>query len=752
MYTVSLLDSTLKEEFSIYDPFTSDEEFMLTEPKLSISASQAGTFSCEIPITNRGYDKIVNHRTRAVVRKDNKIVFMGRITSCYKDLYLNQKIEAEGALAYLNDSLTGKEILQNKTLSELLIYIFTNHNSKFPDEKWKQFNLTVCEGYFTGRDNTNPNSNLLSLYSVNYYSSMECVTELLTLANAVLKISYNDTTEVWDVYVYPRYNCPVCSQPIEFGTNLVDLVQSYQNNICSVVAPFGGELIQTSKEIGEIIAGDGVENSWAHWYNGACYMRDKDNPTGGYNPYNMPLGYWVFELNINEYNSHQTDAYKLKQLYVSWRGYYFEQTIDNVVKCEDCAWRVYDESNNTIGFKKFDSTVLVSGINELIDLTTPQYLGAAKVVVSGWGGVVNPSIRRNAVIIEENDRLTITKCDAFDTDSDGLRHPANSPYLYSDTYLSAYGLIEKKLEYDIEDSNTPCSFTTGPTTYVVDHRGVTLGTATRTYTNHKGETIGTSTFFDGYSLGYNCYSDADPDLNTNKGNYEIKPLSMAGGGYGCVEYVLPDPGSSNYPRGVFISCRMHDRGVESYVDSGGNTWYYKTDGMYGLFDVNGYLIAYKAAEPDMFTSIKNEYLDLSDAKYYGTKTIRVGGWGGSIPVNVVPSDDAYARDKLMTQARFYLTQQQWEKVVIEATAVDLNMVDSDWENFDICENAEVYSNPHSITATLPISSIEIQLDNYENNTIKLGYDSDEYLSNQLADNLRILSVEQLLEEKRKEKS
>ena len=170
MYTVSLLDydSTYKGELSIYDPFTSDEEFMITEPRLNIAASQAGSFSCTIPVTNRGYGKILNHRTRAVVRKDDKIIFMGRITSSDKDLYLNQKIEAEGALAYLNDSLTGKEILQNKTLAELLIYIFTNHNSKFPDEKWKQFNLAVCEGYFTGRDNSNPNSNLLSLYSVNF--------------------------------------------------------------------------------------------------------------------------------------------------------------------------------------------------------------------------------------------------------------------------------------------------------------------------------------------------------------------------------------------------------------------------------------------------------------------------------------------------------------------------------------------------------------------------------------------------------
>lgn len=766
MYSVSLMEynttptsdipTPSTDELYIYEPLTSDEGLMLTEPVLSLMASSAGSFSCNIPETNYGYGKIIKRRTRVIVRKDDKVIFMGRINSEDRDLYLTEKIEAEGALAYLNDSLTEKKVFtaSNKTettstLSDILTYVFTNHNNKFPNEPWKRFNLKVCEAQFTGRNDKDVESKEITYYSVNFYTSMETVSELLSLANAVLKLEYNDTTGEWDVYIYDKYNLPKASQPIEFGVNLIDLIQSYDTtDICSAVAPFGGDAIQEDKSIGEKVGGakitgdpedliqySSVSNfptdteKAAYFYEDAIYVRPKDNAAAAYSIYSaneIGYGYWVARFNIAVYNNAHPDA-PLKQLYLSWRGNYFETIPEEHAgadKCEDCSWRVYDASWDSIGYRKIErvtgANIFDSAVNEVIDLTDPQYKGATYVVMCGHDRILTPCIRRNAVVVEENDKLSIHDCDVMGTEeSEDLVHEANSYYLYSKSLRNSYGLIEKKLEYDIEDTNKPLS------TWVIPSSGTDWS-----ITKHLST-----------CLGYN--SGDGTDLESNKGNYEIVPFGDDA--HLCLEYEIPPIGSPNRPRGVFISSRFYTFGTYEY-----NGYHYQIDGIYAVFDAGGYVLAYKKADTEMFTQVENEFIDFSDAKFYGAKKIRVGGWNGAIQVNLVPNDDAYSRDRLLAQAELYLTKQQWEKIVIEATAVDLNMTSSDWERFDICTDVTCYSDLHGMEGTRhPLTSLDIQLDNFENNVIKLGYDSDEYLSNQLSENLRLQSVAQTIEERRK---
>lgn len=771
MYTVSLFEynttptatvpTPATDELYIYDPLTTDEGLMLTEPILSLEASCAGSFSCTLPETNYGYGRIIRHRTRLAVRKDDKIIFMGRINTDDRDLYLNQKIEAEGALAYLNDSLTEKKTFTKVSLEYLLNYIFTNHNNKFPDEPWKQFNFpydvttdtsTNCNAKFTGRDNEDVNSNKISYYSVNFYTSMETVSELLNLANAVLKLVYNSTTGKWDVYIYDKYNLPKASQPIEFGKNLIDLIQSYDaTEICSAVAPFGGDAIQEDKSIGEKIGGaritgdpqditqySSVSNfptdteKASYFYEDAIYVRPKDNASAAYSIYsaNEPgYGYWVARFNIAVYNNAHPNNH-LKKLYLSWRGNYFETIPEEPAgadKCEDCSWRVYDASWDSIGYRKIEraggATIFDSAVNEEIDLTDPQYKGATYVIMCGHDRILTPCIRRDATVVEEADKLSIHDCDAFGSEeSEDLVHEANSYYLYSKSLEKSFGRVEKKLEYDIEDQTKPLS------TWVIPSSGTDWSV-----------TMHLST-----CLGYN--SGDGTDLESNKGNYEIVPFGDDA--FRCIEYEIPPIGSPNRPKGIFVSSRFYTFGTYEY-----NGYHYQMDGLYAVFDAGGYVLAYKKADGEMFTQIENEYIDLSDAKFYGAKKIRVGGWNGAIQVNLVPNDDSYSRNKLLAQAELYLTKQQWEKKVVEATAVDLNMTSSDWESFDICTDVEVLSDFHGIEGVwYPLTKLDLQLDMFENNIIKLGYDSDEYLSYQLSENLRLQSVAQTIEERRKEET
>ena len=744
MYTVSLLDydsDTPKEELYIYVPVSSDEQMILITPKLSIGASEAGMFTCTLPQNNYGYGKIIKRLTRVIVRKNEKIIFMGRVNSDEKDLYLNQTINAEGALSYLNDTITTKRVFthQQSNLLNLLLLIFQNHNSKFPDEPWKQFNLTAanCHADFVGRDDTSVESNLLKYYSVNYDITMNIVNELLELANAVLKIEYNELSGKWDVYIYPKYELPLCSQPIEFGQNLIDLTQSYdKTDICSVVAPFGGELVQQSKEIGEIVAGLTADDDPNHIYQHKLY-RNKNN--WDYKITSEVEGYWAYEFDISTYNANHPNN-PLKKLYLSWRAYKFDTVVDGEDCTCDCAWTLierivgegYTEDHNlkTHLLKNGDS--FESAINEEVDLTAPECLRATHILLGGWGGLIKPIIRRDAAIVEENDRLNIENCDAISPtseDYDGVSHAEGSLYLEDDALVNSIGRIEKKLEYDIEDTLKPVS------PFVHPYSGPLGGTAV----------------YDNYALGYEVGAiGADPDLTSNEGDYKVIPFN---GGTKVIEYQLPEFGSVNYPRGVYLSARMYSFGVAA-VQETGKQW--MINGLYAIFDVSHQMLNFKKAEEVKdgcaFTTIYNEFIDLTDPKNFGAAYIRVGGYVGmNFQVTLAPSDDTYSRNRLMDQGIFYLKSQQWEKVVIEATAVDLSLTGDEWEMFDICMNAQVFSDVHGMNSTLPISTLEIGLDSFEDNKIKLGYDSDEYLSAQLAQNLRLISIEQTLEEKKEGK-
>lgn len=741
MYSVYLRDynSTPSERFVtrsseklyIYDQISSDESLAVVEPDLNLAASKAGEFTCTIPRTNNGFNKIIKGVTRLFVTKNEKIIFMGRINEVKEDLWLNQVIMAEGALAYLNDSLSEKKIYSNEnnnqTLEFLLTDILNHHNSKFPDEPWKQFNVVVCEAKFVGRDNKDVNSNYLSYYSINFDKTLELVTELVELADGAFKIEFNETLGTWDMYIYNKYNFPLNdSQPIEFGVNLLDLTKTNSfNDICTVVAPFGGDLIQTSKEIGDVVAGYTGEHP-EDIYNNILIRGENDYnyfvSDVSQDPDYMNSGYWAFTFDIAAYNNAHPNN-PIKKLYVSWRAYRFV-TRNNYVA--DNAWRIIsrvDGAEQSLGFHELtDSAGFESEINEVIDLTDPKYYRATHIMMGGWGGLIKPIIRRDATIVEENDKLSIENCEEF-IDVDGCTHYANSPYLISNNLVNQYGVIEKKIEYDIEDSLVPI------TNWTLPYQGV----------------HGNMTRQDSTALGYDVGNIGDePDLNVNKGDYKIIPFD---GAYSCIEYELPDLDSPNRPRGVFITSRMHEYGIYEW---NGKQW--RINGICVFLDISQQILSYQAAaEPNKgvgFTNLKREYIDLSDPKYYGTKYIRIGGYvGDSYGLELVPSDDKIAQDRLMAQAKLYLTSYQWEKVVIEATAVDLSMTDDQWESLEICSNVPVISGiPGGMY--FPLTTLSIRLDSFEDNKIVLGYDNEDYISNQLSENTKHANIAKAIEERR----
>lgn len=763
MYSVYLTDynstpnehqeTITKEKLYIYEQLNHDEALMITEPILNLEASKAGSFSFNVPQTNAGYNKIIRGLTRVVVEKDDHIIFMGRILESDNDIWMNTKVAVDGALTYLNDSISEKKIFTNKNVYEITKDILDHHNTKFPNEPWKQFNVITDipndkKAKFVGRDVNNASSNNISSYSINYDNSLELLQELVELADGAFTYKYNETSGQWDVYIYDKFSFPVnTSQPIEFGLNLLDLTQSYNNSsICTVVAPFGGDLVQRSKAIGEAVAGfqmsyfsegtpvpQGWTNIyWASWYPDSIYVHDPANwYYTKHQAHDVGNGYWVFVLHIDQYNQ-RNPSRLLKKLYISWRGFKFTTGPDEEAgegMLEDCAWRVFDAAGDTLGYRAFNETGFDSAIDEEIDLTNSEYYGATTIWVSGWGLSITPMIYRDADVTEENDRLTIEKCAAFEDELyeyKHLTHEAGSLYLSCKELVDKFGKIEKKIEFNIEDSLKPISNWTLPYSGPLGTINAPTGsTALGCFAGNAGE---------------------DPNPDADRGNYQIIPFGDSG--YSTIQYELPDHKDPSYPRGVFITCRMHYYGIYDWDNK-----HWLINGMYAVYDGVWQLLGYKEANVESmgksFNTVVNEYIDLSDAKYYGAKYIRAGNWGSDVSFNVIPSDDIIQANRLLAQAELYLTQYQWEKTVIEATAVDLNMTDDDWDSLEVCTNTYVISDSHNMYPSyFPITSLSIQLDDFSQNKVILGYDNEEYITTQLSQEARVLSVTQSIEERR----
>lgn len=87
---------------------------------------------------------------------------------------------------------------------------------------------------------------------------------------------------------------------------------------------------------------------------------------------------------------------------------------------------------------------------------------------------------------------------------------------------------------------------------------------------------------------------------------------------------------------------------------------------------------------------------------------------------VVTWDDVTKAENLKTKAEKYLSEIQFENMVIEAKAIDLHLTDAEIEKIKILDEIKVVSKPHGLDKIFRITKLTINLNNPESNTITLG--------------------------------
>lgn len=87
-------------------------------------------------------------------------------------------------------------------------------------------------------------------------------------------------------------------------------------------------------------------------------------------------------------------------------------------------------------------------------------------------------------------------------------------------------------------------------------------------------------------------------------------------------------------------------------------------------------------------------------------------------------DDITLPENLKKKGQKYLTQTQYEKMVLECTAIDLRLTNTEFESFSLGSLVHCVSKPHALDAWYPVTKQRFYLTQFEKNTITLGDESN----------------------------
>lgn len=229
-----------------YEDTNTDETQKVLDPKLDIQENSAGKLTFTVPTTNIIYSKFgfvdeddADNNTIdswVDVYKENEMYWSGRIISRQVDFWKSVKVECEGLLAVLNDTIQPPYHYQNITPRSFLEGLLTIHNGRVNDPDRMIFLGNVTVG----------TSALGSTHRyTNYETTLTCILEkLVNNIGGRIKLRYNKNIGGGRWYLdyladYDELN----SQTIQFGRNLFEYSRSMSSaDYCTVVVPRGKQL------------------------------------------------------------------------------------------------------------------------------------------------------------------------------------------------------------------------------------------------------------------------------------------------------------------------------------------------------------------------------------------------------------------------------------------------------------------------------------------------------------------------------
>lgn len=215
------------KNYILYDPRLADEKLIVRDPSVKLAVSKAGEMSFTVG-AEHPYLSNLRRMSGLVELLDGTLpIYRGRITSDIKDFYGAHKIETEGIMAVLNDSIIPpfnfpvdfegdtayKAAAASGNVVEFFFrWILSQHNAQVTAEQ------QIKPGVVTVSD---PN-NYITRSSEEYATAMTTIFDKLFKSSlgGNLLIRYEDDGNYLDYYAaLPLTN----TQTVEFAENLLDL-------------------------------------------------------------------------------------------------------------------------------------------------------------------------------------------------------------------------------------------------------------------------------------------------------------------------------------------------------------------------------------------------------------------------------------------------------------------------------------------------------------------------------------------------
>ena len=228
----------------LYDPRLADEKLIVRDPSVKLAVSKAGEMAFTVD-AEHPYLSNLRRMSGFVELLDGTFpIYRGRITSDIKDFYGAHKIETEGIMAALNDSIIppfnfpegftedasyNAAAASGNVVEFFFRWILSQHNAQVSAEQ------QILPGVCTVAD---PN-NYITRGSTDYLTTMEAIRGKLSESSlgGNLLIRYENDGNYLDYYAeLPLTN----TQTVEFAENLLDLSSEVDGtSIYTAILPEG---------------------------------------------------------------------------------------------------------------------------------------------------------------------------------------------------------------------------------------------------------------------------------------------------------------------------------------------------------------------------------------------------------------------------------------------------------------------------------------------------------------------------------
>jgi len=274
----------------LYDPRL--PEYVLTEPVLSLAKNEPARLSFGLPNTNPNIGSVARLQSQIKVYRDETLVFLGRIIEDDVGLNHKQTYIAEGALAYLLDSVQ-RPYSFDGSVAALFTQLLTTHNAQ----------VNVAQRLGVGNVTVEPDITITA--SSDEYTSVWAAlkAQLIDVYGGYLVLTFDvDDLPVLNYLAEPP---DTATQHIKCGENLIDLaVTRNADETYTACIPLGAML----SEIDENVESD-ERLTIADANGGLDYLVDSEN-AALYGVIFAPVELTTFEDERN--------ATYLKQRGLSW--------------------------------------------------------------------------------------------------------------------------------------------------------------------------------------------------------------------------------------------------------------------------------------------------------------------------------------------------------------------------------------------------------------------------------------------------